>query len=175
MKEWLEILSSLPGSLARVGFIIALFSIGVMVAESRGLNFPAVVSEWSNPALVFGLVLVAVDATLQGIRGIIWCFGWLARRRSLREQERRLEVEAMENLRTLDANEFDLLFRMLSSGEKRFQVGGGPPAPSLMQKNILIFKQAVGRYSWICELNPAIEKHRTEILKAMEAQGASQA
>ncbi len=169
MKDWLEILASLLGSLARIGFIIALFSVVVIFAESRGMNFPAVVSEWSSAALVLGLVLIAVEGTLQGVRGVFWCFGRLARRRSLNAQLRRRDDEAVKNLRTLGADEFDLLFSLLQSGEKRFQVGALDAAPRLVQKEILIFIKEVATYSWICELNPAIERHRDEILKSMEA------
>jgi hypothetical protein len=35
MKDWLEVLASLLGSLARVGFIIALFSLGVVLLPNQ--------------------------------------------------------------------------------------------------------------------------------------------
>jgi len=102
VKEWLEILASLLGSLARIGFIIAMFSVAVIFAESRGMNFPAVVSEWSSAALVLGLVLIAVEAVLQSFRGVAWIFRRLARRSSLRAQQDRKDEEAVQNLPTLD-------------------------------------------------------------------------
>jgi hypothetical protein len=102
VKEWLELLASLLGSLARIGFIIAMFSVAVIFAESRGMNFPAVVSEWSSAALVLGLVLIAVEAVLQSFRGVAWIFRRLARRSSLRAQQDRKDEEAVQNLPTLD-------------------------------------------------------------------------
>jgi hypothetical protein len=167
MKDWLEVLASLLGSLARVGFIIALFSLGVVFAESIGMKFPDIVSDWSSAALVLGLVLIAVEGFLQAFRGIVWWLGRLARRRSLNSQQRRSDAEAIQNLRTLDVEEFDLLFSLLSSGEKRFQVGALDAAPRLVQKEILIFIKEVAAYSWICELNPIIEKNRAGISEGM--------
>jgi hypothetical protein len=168
VKDWLEILASLLGSLARIGFIIALFSAAVIFAESRGINFPATVWEWSSAALVLGLVLIVVEGILPGFRGVSWFFGRLARRRSLKAQWRRRDDEAVKNLRTLDAEEFDLLLILLRNGEKRFQVGTVTSAPRLLQKDILVFVKQISSGLWICELNPAIEQQRDEILKSME-------
>jgi hypothetical protein len=56
--------ASLIDSLARIGFIITLFSLGVTFAEARGVNFPAIVSDWTSAAWVLGLVLIAVEVVL---------------------------------------------------------------------------------------------------------------
>jgi len=60
------------------------------------------------------------------------------------------------------------LFALLRSGEKRFKVGTFTSAPTLVQKDILVFIKQVSGTLWICQLNGAIEKHRDQILKSME-------
>src|SRR5260370_11827239 len=167
VKEWLEILASLLGSLARIGLIITLFSLGVIFAESRGMNFPVIVSEWTSAALVLGLVLIAVEVVLLLFRGVSWSFKRVANRMSSIGYRRRQNREAFQNLRTLDAEEFELLFRLLSSGEKRFQVGTVTSASSLVQKDILVFIKPVSAGLWICELNRATEPRSDKILKSM--------
>jgi hypothetical protein len=73
---------------------MALFSLGVVFAESRGRKFPDIVSEWNSAALVLGLALVAVEGFLQAFRGIVWWLGRLARRRLLNSQQRRSDAES---------------------------------------------------------------------------------
>jgi hypothetical protein len=101
VKDWLEIFASMLGSLARIGFIIALFSLGVIFAESRGMNFPVIVSEWTSVALVLGLVLIAVEVVLLFFRGVSWSFKRVADRMFSIGHRRRQNREAVQNLRTL--------------------------------------------------------------------------
>ena len=168
MRDWFEILASLLGRLALIGVIITLFSLGVTFAESRGMNFPAVVSEWNSAALVLGLVLIAVEVVLLLFRGVSWFFKRVANRIYSIGRWRRQNREAIQNLRTIDEGEFELLFRLLRSGEKRFQVASFSSASTLIQKDILVFIKPVSASLWICELNGAIELHRDQIMKSME-------
>jgi hypothetical protein len=169
MEDWLKLLPALLGRLGILGLIVLLFSAGTILAESWGVLLPSLVREWSRAGLILGVVLVALAAILKIGQGLQWCARKLRAGHAETSEARRDSQDALANLGTLTTEEFDYLYTLLSSGQTRFHVGMVTPAPALMGKKILIWKMEISAFEWICELNPAIEKQRNEILHGMEA------
>jgi hypothetical protein len=168
MKEWLTIFATLLGRIGTVGVILVLFSVGAIYAEGRGAHLPTMIVEWSRAGAILGSVLTIVGG-LSKLGNLVQ--GFVRRMSDRRSDEREIAEsarEAIANLGTLQTDEADYLYKMLSSGRRRFHVGTVTPAPGLMSKKILVWKSDVSAFEWICELHPEIEKRRDHLTGLLE-------
>jgi len=164
MKDFLEFLSVFIGRLGILGLVVALFSVGTIIAESRQILLPVLVMEWSRTLLILGLAMFVTGGMLQIGQGFKWLVEITAPQSDEQRAARGSELKVISYLYSLGGDEFECFYKILNSGKASFRVDITAPAKSLVQKNLLVWKEDISPSQWVCTLHPFIEGNRSRIL-----------